>query len=130
MYSSEMVVESPVGRWLKVLAKVVFFFSSRRRHTRSLSDWSSDVCSSDLGEIRTIISLPIGSNFSENQIWCERDEAALQVLGLSSPTPASFANARNGSNRSIGIGKTGGELFRSEERRVGEEGRFRWSPYH
>src|SRR6266496_4799513 len=27
-----------------------FFFSSRRRHTRSLRDWSSDVCSSDLIE--------------------------------------------------------------------------------
>src|SRR5438034_8705620 len=27
-----------------------FFFSSRRRHTRSLCDWSSDVCSSDLRE--------------------------------------------------------------------------------
>src|SRR5699024_12191023 len=27
---------------------VVFFFSSRRRHTRSKRDWSSDVCSSDL----------------------------------------------------------------------------------
>src|SRR5471030_1838854 len=27
-----------------------FFFSSRRRHTRCLSDWSSDVCSSDLGD--------------------------------------------------------------------------------
>src|ERR1035438_3672332 len=27
-----------------------FFFSSRRRHTRCLSDWSSDVCSSDLGK--------------------------------------------------------------------------------
>src|SRR6266576_4789324 len=26
-----------------------FFFSSRRRHTMSLRDWSSDVCSSDLG---------------------------------------------------------------------------------
>src|SRR5947207_10101336 len=26
-----------------------FFFSSRRRHTSSLCDWSSDVCSSDLG---------------------------------------------------------------------------------
>src|SRR5258705_13230213 len=25
-----------------------FFFSSRRRHTRCLSDWSSDVCSSDI----------------------------------------------------------------------------------
>src|SRR5690349_5944153 len=28
-----------------------FFFSSRRRHTRSLRDWSSDVCSSDLGAV-------------------------------------------------------------------------------
>src|SRR5207249_2916137 len=27
----------------------LFFFSSRRRHTRSKRDWSSDVCSSDLG---------------------------------------------------------------------------------
>src|SRR5262245_66357851 len=30
-----------------------FFFSSRRRHTRCLSDWSSDVCSSDLGRKST-----------------------------------------------------------------------------
>src|SRR5699024_11340503 len=28
--------------------RYVFFFSSRRRHTRSKRDWSSDVCSSDL----------------------------------------------------------------------------------
>src|SRR5438874_4961500 len=28
-----------------------YFFSSRRRHTRSLRDWSSDVCSSDLRSI-------------------------------------------------------------------------------
>src|SRR5437764_14777269 len=27
---------------------LVFFFSSRRRHTRYIGDWSSDVCSSDL----------------------------------------------------------------------------------
>src|SRR5205814_4897545 len=32
----------------------LFFFSSRRRHTRCLSDWSSDVCSSDLEFIATI----------------------------------------------------------------------------
>src|SRR5204863_934095 len=31
-----------------------FFFSSRRRHTRSLRDWSSDVCSSDLACHRDI----------------------------------------------------------------------------
>src|SRR5207253_6114022 len=28
-----------------------FFFSSRRRHTRWPRDWSSDVCSSDLGRV-------------------------------------------------------------------------------
>src|SRR5256712_11001736 len=31
-----------------VFVSCVFFFSSRRRHTRSDRDWSSDVCSSDL----------------------------------------------------------------------------------
>src|SRR2546422_9148299 len=31
-----------------LVARVVFFFSSRRRHTRCSRDWSSDVCSSDL----------------------------------------------------------------------------------
>ena len=35
-----------------------FFFSSRRRHTRLVRDWSSDVCSSDL---------PIAT-YSENQL--------------------------------------------------------------
>src|SRR5699024_11299530 len=33
---------------IKVLVFMNFFFSSRRRHTRSKRDWSSDVCSSDL----------------------------------------------------------------------------------
>src|SRR5260370_41157334 len=31
----------------------LFFFSSRRRHTRFKCDWSSDVCSSDLASILT-----------------------------------------------------------------------------
>src|SRR5437764_6128201 len=34
-----------------MLCCYVFFFSSRRRHTRYIGDWSSDVCSSDLGDI-------------------------------------------------------------------------------
>src|SRR2546429_5431238 len=33
----------------------LFFFSSRRRHTRCSRDWSSDVCSSDLGLLRRVI---------------------------------------------------------------------------
>src|SRR5205807_4784216 len=42
----------------QLTSTVVFFFSSRRRHTRLQGDWSSDVCSSDLpvfdalGEVR------------------------------------------------------------------------------
>src|SRR5690349_23209566 len=34
--------------YIRILYLFFFFFSSRRRHTRSLRDWSSDVCSSDL----------------------------------------------------------------------------------
>src|SRR5256885_13108977 len=34
------------GRWSST--SLLFFFSSRRRHTRLQGDWSSDVCSSDL----------------------------------------------------------------------------------
>src|SRR5476649_2113432 len=32
----------------------IFFVSSRRRHTRSLCDWSSDVCSSDLDDFAIV----------------------------------------------------------------------------
>src|SRR5699024_11683713 len=34
--------------WTDEHCSLHFFFSSRRRHTRSKHDWSSDVCSSDL----------------------------------------------------------------------------------
>src|SRR2546422_7050397 len=40
-----------------------FFFSSRRRHTRCSRDWSSDVCSSDLGQWVTYTTYP------ESTIW-------------------------------------------------------------
>src|SRR5256885_9119584 len=44
---------SPTNRQLQVTPRarscsLIFFFSSRRRHTRLQGDWSSDVCSSDL----------------------------------------------------------------------------------
>src|SRR5260221_12671227 len=40
------MIRLPTSRFSSLLH--LFFFSSRRRHTRSLCDWSSDVCSSDL----------------------------------------------------------------------------------
>src|SRR5690606_40546189 len=39
---------------------VVFFFSSRRRHTRFSRDWSSDVCSSDLQQVGMMKRAPAG----------------------------------------------------------------------
>src|SRR5699024_11881195 len=44
------------------LILVVLFFSSRRRHTRSKRDWSSDVCSSDLVLAQGRIILPVTVN--------------------------------------------------------------------
>src|SRR3712207_7452789 len=42
--------DSPLGQGIILL--FLFFFSSRRRHTRYWRDWSSDVCSSDLAHGR------------------------------------------------------------------------------
>src|SRR6201996_7252382 len=62
-----------------------FFFSSRRRHTRFDCDWSSDVCSSDLGvldDVGDVGSADAGGGFEEV-------EAAVRVgadeLGVSDP---------------------------------------------
>src|SRR5438876_7788571 len=41
---------------------LVFFFSSRRRHTRWTGDWSSDVCSSDLEGVFTALAYSFTDN--------------------------------------------------------------------
>src|SRR5689334_4072099 len=46
--------------------RVVFFFSSRRRHTRWNCDWSSDVCSSDLAKV-----ISTATTVAE-AVWLER----------------------------------------------------------
>src|SRR5579871_2780314 len=46
---------------------VFFFFSSRRRHTRSLRDWSSDVCSSDLGIVQNPLRHAIGTEIGRRE---------------------------------------------------------------
>src|SRR5204862_5309987 len=80
-----------------------FFFSSRRRHTRSLRDWSSDVCSSDLWREETKLpsEVDLVRQFGVSRITVTRAVRELQAAGL-----------------------------RSEERRVGKECRSRWAPYH
>src|SRR5437879_10932130 len=46
---------------------LLFFFSSRRRHTRYIGDWSSDVCSSDLG-LRVSLALSFIVMFATEMI--------------------------------------------------------------
>src|SRR5262249_58813205 len=50
----------------------LLFFSRRRRHTRLVSDWSSDVCSSDL--------IPKYSELVYNGFWFSPEREALQAL--------------------------------------------------
>src|SRR3982750_3845409 len=59
-----------------------FFFSSRRRHTRSDRDWSSDVCSSDLGPI--IIGQACEFDYSGAQACKALKEEGFRVILVNS----------------------------------------------
>src|SRR6266704_6586150 len=51
---------------------IFFFFSSRRRHTRSKRDWSSDVCSSDLADVVDVEVLELDSvACAASYVWSE-----------------------------------------------------------
>src|SRR5207248_8778298 len=93
---------------------------SRRRHTRSYGDWSSDVCSSDLGVTFTITPSPITGTGSLDIT----DNGANDVYN----TTAGFICVNNvfnlgGTTAYSVIEKTAptGYAKRSEERRVGNE---------
>src|SRR2546422_8704270 len=90
----------------------LFFFSSRRRHTRCSRDWSSDVCSSDLEALRQLLDR-LGWGDDLIQLWREW----LDPLCRLGPDGLDATRQRQAGDR-------------SEERRVGEEGRSRWAPYH
>src|SRR5256885_10553869 len=97
-----------------------FFFSSRRRHTRLQGDWSSDVCSSDLGTFTTYPSV-------QRIVICELEP-------LIPPISTRFFAEQNygvmNDKRVLLVYDDARHFVRSEERRVGKECRSRWSPYH
>src|SRR5690606_40427607 len=102
-------------------------FSSRRRHTRFSRDWSSDVCSSDLGfaNFRTGAVGSFGSAFLEHQPAAGR----LALIGQSGGACITVYNGARALGVDFGaVLMTGNE--RSEERRVGKEGRCGWLRDH
>src|SRR2546421_7779713 len=94
-----------------------FFFSSRRRHTRSDRDWSSDVCSSDLRDRLTSFA---GCSWGVGR---SRSWSGWPSCNGGSTT------TWPGSRTTSGWRPTW-HCSRSEERRVGKEGRSRGSPDH
>src|SRR3546814_1071910 len=94
------------------LCSVVFFFKQKTAYEMRISDWSSDVCSSDLQNRSFGPTGPIRFEWIDDG-EAARHEAVLHVFGQEH-CAAGFR--------------------RSEERRVGKECvstcRSRWSPYH
>src|SRR3546814_6384205 len=99
---------------------MIFFFKQKTAYEMRISDWSSDVCSSDLSVVTVEDGLVV---------ICERPAATvLNKAGGGIFQPPSIC---------IGPGTGSGAAersSRSEERRVGKECvstcRSRWSPYH
>src|SRR5437879_12662458 len=89
-----------------------FFFSSRRRHTRYIGDWSSDVCSSDLCGCRRTIrrkSFP-ASIAARPACWCPMSRRWKK-------------RARSRLRRAIAAGEIGRASCRKEGRERGAGGR-------
>src|SRR3989440_868868 len=59
---------------------ILFFFSSRRRHTRSDRDWSSDVCSSDLKDDRELRKAT-GGEWTSVRVFDDKDRGAEPASG-------------------------------------------------
>src|SRR5699024_11233778 len=96
-----------------------FFFSSRRRHTRSKRDWSSDVCSSDLTSCLSTIVLT--SNFAQwlnPAAWAQAANCASFILHPPKMKGRPQSDLETPADWPIP------KIPRSEERRVGKEGRY------
>src|SRR3546814_6362982 len=110
-----------------VLMVCFFFFKQKTAYEMRISDWSSDVCSSDLAPEHTVFH-------------CFSGDAAMARIAAERGYYLSFAGNvtfKSAQNLCDALAVTPRERIlveRSEERRVGKECvstcRSRWSPYH
>src|SRR3546814_16062155 len=127
--------------WVSSLVNCVFFFKQKTAYEMRISDWSSDVCSSDLerGDCISLLDRPIcaadgpADSIRQPVVAPDRDVRPFQDvlidlgarLGLPGLTnddgtprfPGGYADYIANHARAPGIG-----MLRSEERRVGKEG--------
>src|SRR5207253_4710870 len=102
-----------------------FFFSSRRRHTRWPRDWSSDVCSSDLGRYFDVLAEYAKVAPDDILIRITVANRGAEAARLHLLPTLWFRNTW-----SWGSAYEESRWPRSEERRVGKECRCRWARYH
>src|SRR3546814_2707939 len=100
----------------------VFFFKQKTAYEMRISDWSSDVCSSDLAVRAT------GAGWLQWLNYAVQPQVMPRMVGLG------LYRFDINFRESAVVGIVGGGGIRSEERRGGKEcvstGRSRWSPYH
>src|SRR5260370_20251250 len=97
----------------------IFFFSSRRRHTRFKCDWSSDVCSSDLRSVAEGVAALYAYEAQVPEIATTKVDGLNRFYGINDAKAIAYFSIHEQADKA-----------RSEERRVGKECRSRWSPYH
>src|SRR2546427_8613961 len=119
-----------------------FFFSSRRRHTIFDCDWSSDVCSSDLKRRKSSLKIPALTPLSRAEIFNDDFRRFSETVRGDSAHPDRFRRLEREvrgmellcSREKLMAGLPnfatyfGRDMLRSEERRVGKEGRSRGWP--
>src|SRR3546814_14842047 len=105
-----------------------FFFKQKTAYEMRISDWSSDVCSSDLGG-KPKLSMLEWTADGRSQ-WFEASGVGEQRGGMTRPTRGRVTSNFGMRRHPI----LGYKRMRSEERSVGKECastcRSRWSPYH
>src|SRR3546814_5787134 len=105
---------------------LVFFFKQKTAYEMRISDWSSDVCSSDLD---ADVHAEVERQAQRHAEQCRVREA---VAEIGHPPPHDETAERSPDECYSDAGED--RPHRSEERRVGKECvstcRSRWSPYH
>src|SRR3546814_6240516 len=108
----------------------IFFFKQKTAYEMRISDWSSDVCSSDLAVLHRRAALGAGDGDDVRPLREQPGERNLRLRYA--------MRVRHRADR-VNDREVGREIFvriarRSEERRVGKECvstcRSRWAPYH
>src|SRR3546814_16461857 len=119
-----------LAMYITCLVLSFFFFKQKTAYEMRISDWSSDVCSSDLR--RPLLTA------ASREKSASHPYALVESAGSAACRPAPPVASFRMMNAPPGTGRKkdaeGRAVMRSEERRVGKECvstcRSRWSPYH